>query len=123
MADLTDLFGSGKAMMLVGAVLLYVASRAGVESLAGKEASPGKRAVGHWIPIAAAALVAMAIHRGDLALSIIFATSVGCLSLLVGSIAIVSPYSDAPGVYRRVWPFALPVGLLTLLIGFSGELS
>ena len=110
-------------MLLVGAILLYVASRAGVEALAGKEASPAKRAIGHWIPIAAAALVAMWIHRADLALSIIFATSIGCLSLLMGSICIVSPYSDAPPVYRRVWAFALPAGLLTLLAGFSGQLA
>ncbi|MGA2440259.1 MAG: hypothetical protein ABSH08_04840 [Tepidisphaeraceae bacterium] len=123
MADLTELAGSGRIMLLVGAVLLYVASRAGVEALAGKEAWPGRRAVGHWIPIAAAAMVAVAIHRGDMAISIIFATSVGCLSLVVGSICIVSPNSDAPTAQWRVWPFALPAALLTLLAGFAGELN
>jgi hypothetical protein len=123
MADMAEVFGSGREMVLVGAVLLYVASRAGVEALAGRAASPGKRAVGHWIPIAAAALVALAIRRPDIALSIVFATSVGCVSLLLGSICIVSPHADAPGVYRRVWIFALPAGLLTLLAGFAGHLS
>jgi Ca2+/Na+ antiporter len=123
MVDMAEVFGSGRVMMLVGAVLLYVASRAGVEALAGSEASPGKRAVGHWIPIAAAALAAMWIGRGDIALSIIFATSVGCMSLLLGVICIVTPYSDAPAVYRRVWVFALPAGLLTLLAGFAGHLT
>src|SRR5579863_1842197 len=77
----------------------------------------------HWIPIAAAAIVAVAIHRGDLAITIIFATSVGCLSLVVGSICIVSPNSDAPAAQRRVWPFALPAALLALLAGFAGDLS
>jgi len=123
MADLTELAGSGRMMLLVGAVVLYVASRAGVEALAGKEAWPGRRAVGHWIPIAAATLVAVAIHRGDLAVSIIFATSVGCLSLVVGSICIVSPNSDVPAGCGRMWPFALPAALLALLIGFAGELN
>jgi len=123
MADWVELIGSGRMMLLVGAVLLYVASRAGVEALAGKEAWPGRRAVGHWIPIAAAAMVAVAIHRGDLAISIIFATSVGCLSLVVGSICIVSPDSDSPAAQRRVWPFALPAALLTMLAGFTGELN
>jgi cation:H+ antiporter len=123
MVDMVEVFGSGRVMMLVGAVLLYVASRAGVEALAGKDASPGKRAVGHWIPIAAAALVAITMRRSDIALSIIFATSVGCLSLLLGSICIVSPHADAPGVYRRVWVFALPAALLTLLAGFAGHLT
>jgi Ca2+/Na+ antiporter len=123
MADWAELIGSGRMMLLVGAVLLYVASRAGAEVLAGKEALPGRRAVGHWIPIAAAALVAVAIHRGDMAISIIFASSVGCLSLVVGSICIVSPNSDVPAGYGRMWPLALPAALLTLLAGFSGELN
>jgi hypothetical protein len=123
MADLAELLGSGRMMLLVGAVLLYVASRAGAEALAGKEAWPGRRAVGHWIPIAAAALVAVAIHRGDLAISIIFATSVGCLSLVLGSICMVSPNSDAPEGCQRMWAFALPAALLTLLAGFAGELN
>ncbi len=47
----------------------------------------------------------------------------GCLSLLVGSICIVKPSFDAPGEYRRFWPFVLPAGLLTLLAGFAGSLS
>jgi hypothetical protein len=123
MADLAELIGSGRIMLLVGAVLLYVASRAGVEALAGKEAWPGRRAVGHWIPIAAAALAAVAIHRGDLAVSIIFATSVGCLSLVVGSICIASPNSDTPAACGRAWAFALPAALLTLLAGFAGALN
>jgi Ca2+/Na+ antiporter len=123
MADWVELIGSGRMMLLVGAVLLYVASRAGVEALAGKEARPGRRAVGHWIPIAGATLAAVAIHRGDLAISIIFATSVGCLSLVVGSICIVSPNSDVPVGYGRMWPFALPAALLALLVGFAGELN
>jgi len=61
--------------------------------------------------------------RGDMAVSIIFASSVGCLSLLVGSICIVKPSFDAPEPYRRFWPLALPAGLLTLLAGFAGSLS
>jgi hypothetical protein len=123
MDELSELFGSGRAMLLVGAVLLYVASRAGVDALAGLESSPGRRAVGHWIPIAAAAIVAVAIRRGDLALSIIFATSVGCLSLLIGSIYMVSPNAEVPTPYLRLWPFALPAALLAVLVGFAGEVN
>jgi cation:H+ antiporter len=123
MADLAELIGSGQILLLVGAVLLYVASRAGAEALAEKEALAGRRAVGHWIPIAAAAMVAVARHRGDMAISIIFATSVGCLSLVVGSICIMSGNSEAPAGSRRAWPFALVAALLTLLAGFAGALS
>jgi hypothetical protein len=123
MADFAQLLVSGRVLLLVGAILLYTASRATAGALAGNEAAPGLRALGHWIPIAAAAIVAVAMKRGDLALSIIFATSVGCLSLLVGSICIVAPNADSPSAYRRFWPFALPAALITLLAGFAGQLS
>lgn len=124
MAEPWALFGWGRWILLVpGAVFLYIASWSGVEALSGATASPGRRALGHWIPIAAAALVAMAMRRADLAISLIFATSVGCLSLFVGSIAIVCPDADAPATFRRVWPFALPAALLVLLVGFAGELT
>src|SRR5580658_10011230 len=123
MVELSELFGTGRAMLLVGAVLLYVASRAGAHALAGLDESPGRRAVGHWLPIAAAVVTAIVMRRGDWALSIIFATSVGCLSLLLGSICIVSPHSEASDAYRRFWPFALPAALLALLVGFAGNLS
>jgi Ca2+/Na+ antiporter len=123
MVDLSELFGTGRAMLLVGAVLLYVASRSGARALAGPDDSPGRRALGHWLPIAAAVVAAIIMRRGDWALTIIFATSVGCLSLLLGSICIVSPNSEAPAGYRRFWPFALPAALLALLVGFTGNLN
>ena len=123
MAEYLDLFGWGRWLLLIGAVLLYVASRAGVEALSGGRTSPGRRALGHWIPVAATALVALALRRADLAVSIVFATSVGCLSLLVGSIAILSPDSETPPTFRRLWPFVLPAALLVLLAGFAGQFT
>src|SRR5580704_14849536 len=51
MMELSELFGTGRATLLVGAVLLYVASRAGAHALAGRDESPGRRAVGNWLPI------------------------------------------------------------------------
>ena len=104
-----------------GAALRGVAR--GVEALAGKQAWPGRRAVGHWIPIAAAALVAVAIHRGDMAISIIFATSVGCLSLVVGSICIVSANLEAPAAQLRVWPFATSSGAADVAGGVRGGIE
>jgi len=123
MVELSELMGTGRAMLLVGAVLLYVASRFGADALAGKDNSPGARALGNWFPIAAAVIAAIIMRRGDWALSIIFATSVGCLSLLLGSICLVSPHSEAPSEYRRIWPLVLPAALLALLAGFAGNLN
>jgi Ca2+/Na+ antiporter len=123
MRDLSNLFGLGQTILLVGAVLLYVASRAGVEALAGSHSAPGRRAFGHWLPIVAAALVAVVMNRADLAMAIIFATSVGCLSLLIGSICLVGPASEDNKAYRRFWAFALPAALLALLAGFAGQVS
>ncbi|MGD0542745.1 MAG: hypothetical protein ABSB33_14620, partial [Tepidisphaeraceae bacterium] len=123
MVEHWDLLGWGRWLLLIGAVLLYVASRAGVDALSGGRTSPGRRAVGHWIPIAATALVAMVLQRADLAISIVFATSIGCLSLLVGSISILSPDSETPPAFRRLWPFALPAALLVLLVGFTGQFT
>jgi Ca2+/Na+ antiporter len=107
----------------LGAVLFYVGSRVGATTLAGKSAAPVRRAIGHWIPIGAAGIFALRLHRADWALAIVFATSVGCLSLLMGSICVVSPSFDAPPADRRVWPFALPAGLIVLLAGFAGGLA
>lgn len=125
MADITQLWqsGSGRSLLLLGAVLIYAASRVGTEALAGKGDSPGRRAVGHWIPIAAAALAATATRREDLAVVIIFSTSVACLSLFLGTVAIAAPGAESPATLRRLWPFVLPAALLTLLAGFSATLT
>jgi cation:H+ antiporter len=125
MSNVTDLVwgGSGKVPLIIGAVLLYAASRASVDALAGVGESAGKRAIGHFFPIAAAAILAACVRRGDLALSIIFSTSVAALSLVLGSIVMVAPNAEAPATLRRLWPFVLPAALLTLLAGFSGRLT
>jgi Ca2+/Na+ antiporter len=124
MADFAELFATGRVMLAVGAVLLYVASRFGSGALAGHHAdSPGLRAVGNWLPIAAAVIVSLIMRRNDWAISIIFATSVGCLSLVLGMICIVSPQSKAPPEYRTFWAFAVPAALLALLVGFAGNLN
>jgi cation:H+ antiporter len=125
MGDLTDLVwgGSGKVPLIIGAVLLYAAARASVDALGGVGASMGKRALGNFIPIAAAAILAACMRRGELALAIIFSTSVAAMSLILGSIVIAAPNVEVPTSLRRLWPFVLPAALLTLLAGFSGRLT
>jgi cation:H+ antiporter len=114
---------NGRILMICGAVLLYAASQAGVAALAGHSNAPGRRALGHWMPIAAAAIFATFFHRADLALAIVFSTSVASLSLVLGSIAVSEPDSEVPPSARRNWPFLLPASILPLLAGFSGHLT
>jgi Ca2+/Na+ antiporter len=111
------------AMMLAGAVALYVASLVGVRALAGRDPSlVGRRAVGHWLPILCVALAAAVLRRADLAVGVILATCVSSLSLMLGILAYFAPLDEHPAA-RRGWPFVLPAALLALLAGFSGALS
>ena len=114
---------SGRARLLIGAVLLYTASRTAAEALAGKTRSPGKTALAHWMPVAVAAIAALLVRRADLALCIIFCTSVASLSLVQGTIVLMAPRDEAPPDLRRVWPFALVTALMALLAGFAGRLT
>jgi Ca2+/Na+ antiporter len=109
--------------MVAGAALLVAASLAGAGSLAGPALAPGRRALGHWMPIAACALWAVLHRQGNLAIAIIFATSVASLSLVLGSIVLAEGELDAPQPWPRTWLFVLPAGLLPLLAGFAGRLS
>ena len=107
----------------IAGVLLYAASRTAAMALAGRgTARPGWRAVGHWVPIAATALVAAARGRPDVAVSLAFATGVCCLAFVLGVVTYLAPMDELPPT-RRGWPFLLPGALLALIAGFSGHLS
>src|SRR5690242_761259 len=115
-------------MVAVAATLLYIASRTAASALAGRGGTggagnrPGWRAVGHWLPIAATALVAAARGQADVAVALAFATSVCCLSFVLGVLLYLSPLQELPAT-RRAWPFVLPAALLSLIAGFSGHLN
>jgi hypothetical protein len=128
----TLLQSPGTALIAVGAVMLYVASRAAADALAGDDADrPGVRALGHCVPIAAVAL--MCLYPGiarphaeggrpQVAVGLIFATSVACLSLVLGIVTYLAPVTALPAT-RRAWPFVLPAALLALMAGFNGSLT
>ncbi len=111
------------ALMVGAAVALYVAGRAAADATAGRRPpSGGRLAVGHWLPIAAVAAVAAAAGQFAVAVGIVFATAVGCLSLGLGTLAVVAPGPvAAPAAGRRTWPLLLPAGLLALLAGFHRD--
>lgn len=109
--------------MLGAAVALFVASRAASDALASRDAKrPGLRALGYWMPIAATALAAALMNAPQVAVAVIFATSLGCLSLVFGVITYVSPPAE-PMAPPRAWGFVLPTALLALVAGFGGQFT
>jgi hypothetical protein len=78
--------------------------------------------VGHWLPIAVTAIIAVQLRRPEIAVALAFSTSVAALSFVLGVLTYIAPMS-APPVSRRAWPFVLPAALLALVAGFSGEFT
>jgi hypothetical protein len=111
------------AIMALAGVALYAASRTAVGVLAGDGLGrAGWRAVGHWIPIAAVALVAAALGHPDIAVALAFATSIASLAFVLGVLTYLAPMEHPPAT-RRAWPFVLPAALLPLIAGFSGQFA
>jgi cation:H+ antiporter len=121
--------GATLAIFALAGVALYAASRTAAGALAGHghghghgHGRPGWRGVGHWLPIAATALVAAALGRPDIAVPLAFATSIASLAFVLGVLSYLSPMDHLPPT-RRAWPFVLPAALLALIAGFSGQLT
>jgi hypothetical protein len=128
--------------MAGSAVAWYVASLVLCEAMSGGAIAPRRRAFGHWIPIALCAIVATLARQPDIAVGVLFATSVAAVSLVLGMVlATAESTSSRPGGFpvieaapnpaakispiplpgSRTWVFVLPVALLALMVGFSGE--
>jgi len=131
----------GAVMLLVAGGALYTAARAASEALGrGSDASSPEidsafsgsdtwRAVGSWVPVAVVVMVATLLGRVEVAVGVIFAVSVACLSLVPGLAALFQPEgattepADASRTPRRAWGFVLAVALMLLIIGFSGRFT
>jgi hypothetical protein len=115
--------GTTLAILALAGVALYSASRTAAGVLAGDgDGRAGWRAVGHWFPIAAVALVAAALGHPDISVALAFGTSVACLAFVLGVLSYLAPMEHLPPS-RRAWPFVLPAALLPLIAGFSGQLA
>jgi cation:H+ antiporter len=77
----------------------------------------------HWLPIAAAVVMARAMGWPDIALGIIFGTSVAVLTSVVGSLCLSAPVGPAPARWKRLWPFTLAAALIIFISGFNGLLT
>jgi len=118
------------SFLLLGgsAVAGYLAMRGMVDALVcADDPAPAKRAVIHSMMTAIISLAAI-LHRpalADIAVGVPFSATVAAVTLALGVILFVAPRTDptVEPIYHRAWAFLLPTGLLTLLIGFSGEFS
>lgn len=120
-------------LVLSGAALaFYTASRLGAAALDRRNGSAAGAAAAHWLPMAAVALAALRTQP-QVAVSVIFAGSVACLTLVLGVILVSAPRAKAiDGALhsalaaqrdRRAWAMVLPAGLLMFLAGFSGKFT
>jgi hypothetical protein len=119
-------------LLLAGAaVAFYIASRLGAAALDWRGANPAGAAAAHWLPMAAVTITVLK-HYPHAAVSIIFASSVACLTLVPGVTLLglprVEPDAPAPVESResgrhRAWSMVLPTALLALLIGFKSHFT
>ena len=119
-------------MLIIGAALVYVASRSAADALAGARGNAGLRAIGHCLPVAIVSLMCLhpsmtrpgtdMIGRPQIAIGLIFSTSVACLSLVLGVSTYMSPLTHFPPA-RKIWPFIMPAALIALVAGFNGHLT
>jgi cation:H+ antiporter len=107
----------------------YVGSRILAEGLTGAGAesgpiSPMRRGVGHWLPVAIAAVFAAARGESALALGLAFASSVACLSLALGVVTVTAGGAIVlPVEARRRWSLVLPAAVIVVLIGLRSRLN
>ena len=128
-SSLFDLAPSRPTLLLAGAALaFYIASRLGAAVLDRRGNNPAGAAAAHWLPMAAVTLTVLKQYP-HAAVSIIFASSVACLTLVPGVTLLSAPKMPSGEPLpvepletndRRAWSMVLPAGLLTLLAGFRG---
>jgi hypothetical protein len=118
--------------VVAGAVALLAGAAAAALGAASRwGTSPGRRALIHWTPIAITVLGARImgfLHPddrvySDVAIGIIFGTSVAVMSGAVGALCTIAPVGPAPARWKRLWPFTLAAGLIVFVCGFNGLLT
>lgn len=122
-------FKPATVLLVLGGVGLYIGSRAAADALSRRADRrlpagrlPGRLAVGHWGPVALVALFAAFAGRADIALGVVFGTTVATLALGVGVVTYLDP-PDALPPTRRAWPFLLAGAVFVLVAGFAGRLT
>ena len=114
----------GPELQMIGGVAIqYIATRLALTAVAPADGSrPGRQAVGQWLPVLLTSAAALLFRRPEVALSLIFGSSVASLSLIMGMTTYVSPMVHLPPE-RRLWSFVLPAAFMLLLAGFHAQLT
>jgi Ca2+/Na+ antiporter len=110
------LFGGGLGLLLS----VMFATRAINFEL---DTTPTRRIFAHWLPIVAAVFLATILRQGEIAVAIIFGTSVAMLSVVTGFVAMAGPLIELPAHARRVWPFLPVLATLIFVLGLAGTLG
>jgi Ca2+/Na+ antiporter len=113
----------GPHLLIGGLIALFACARVLVALLVRQESWLGARALAYFAPIAATALVAMFLGRPDVAMAVVFGTSVAAMTTVVGYIALAGPVGAGSPRARRIWAFQLAAALLVLVAGFKGTLT
>src|SRR4051794_34949043 len=85
-----------------------------------QDATPTRRILAHWLPIVAAVLFATILGYGEMAVAMIFGTSVALLSVVTGFVVMAGPLDGVPNQPRRVWAVLPGGGGAIFLVGFAG---
>ncbi|HEY2589633.1 MAG TPA: hypothetical protein VGI81_28065 [Tepidisphaeraceae bacterium] len=114
----------GAEILLVGGVVIqYVATRLSMAAAGRRDgAAPGRMALAQWLPILATTLAAIALRQPEMALCLVFGSSVAALALVMGMTMYVAPPAN-PTPQWRLWAMVLPPSILLLLAGFRGQLT
>ncbi|HMB96481.1 MAG TPA: hypothetical protein VKK61_10620 [Tepidisphaeraceae bacterium] len=113
---------AGILLLVIAAVGWYIASRATADALSAGKSSPGKTAIGCWIPTFVVVIAAIVLGRSEVVTSIIFGASVAALTIVLGVVTIAAGETQQTSP-RRMWGFILPAALICLMIGFTSAIS
>lgn len=107
----------GGAVGLLGSVLTMAAG------LAVESGRPVWRTIAHGLPILTAAIVATCLGHAEMAIGMIFGTSVASLSAVAGFIALTRPLDALPRRAERLWSFLPVPATLAFVLGLNGEVG
>lgn len=109
---------TGPVLLMIAAVGWYVAVMLATNVFLIRRDSAGARALAAWICNVPVVILAILAGRYEIAIGMIFATSVACMTLVLG-IATFAAGTTPHSTHRRAWSMLLPVSLICMLIGLS----